>query len=329
MSNYRPPRPPRIQRSELAVPATSERFFEKARNGAADVIFLDLEDAVAPSEKARARTMAVAALNDIDWRRKTVAVRVNGLDSEWGYRDIVDVAEQCPRLDMILLPKVQSARDVEFVDTLLAGIESATRRAKPIGLEALIETAMGLANIRAIAGAVERLEALIFGVGDFIVSMETPDVVVGAFNADYAVLTDPDEAGRRLRAFNDQWHYALARVASTCRAFGLRPIDGPYTNYGDPDGYRASALRSRALGFEGKWAIHPSQLPIANEVFTPSSERVAWARRATEAMRRATAEGRGATGVNGELFDMAHVKLAENIMRRANAIAELEGRATT
>lgn len=328
MTDRHPPRPARIQRSELAVPATSPRFFEKARRSAADVIFLDLEDAVAPSAKVRARAAAVAALNDIDWARKTMAVRVNGLDTEWGYRDIVDVAERCPRLDMILLPKVQAARDVEFVDTLLAGIEAATRRAAPIGLEALIETAMGLANIREIAGAVGRLEALIFGVGDFIVSMETPDLVVGAFNADYAVLTDPDEQGSRRRAFNDQWHYALARVASTCRAFGLRPIDGPYTNYADPEGYRAAALRSRALGFDGKWAIHPSQIPIANEVFTPSPERVEWAHRAIEAMRKATSEGRGAAGVNGELFDMAHVKLAENILRRADAIGELEARTT-
>ncbi|TXL72129.1 CoA ester lyase [Vineibacter terrae] len=328
MTDQHPPRPARIQRSELAVPATSERFFEKARQSAADVIFLDLEDAVAPAEKTRARQVVVEALNDIDWGRKTMVVRVNGLDTEWGYRDVVEVAERCPRLDMVLLPKVQGARDVEFVDTLLAGIEAATRRATPIGLEALIETAMGLANIRAIAGAVARLEALIFGVGDFIVSMETPDLIVGAFNADYAVLTDPDDAGSRRRAFNDQWHYALARVASTCRAFGLRPIDGPYTNYADPDGYRASALRSRALGFEGKWAIHPAQIPITNEVFTPSSDRIAWARRAIEAMRKATSEGHGATGVNGELFDMAHIKLAENILRRADAIAELEGRAT-
>jgi malyl-CoA/(S)-citramalyl-CoA lyase len=328
MTDQHRPRPARIQRSELAVPATSQRFFDKARHGAADVIFLDLEDAVAPAEKVRARAIAVAALNGVDWGRKTMAVRVNGLDTEWGYRDILDVAEQCPRLDMILLPKVQRARDVEFVDTLLAGVEAATRRAVPIGLEALIETAMGLANIREISGAVERLEALIFGVGDFIVSMETPDLVVGAFNAGYAVLTDPDEHGIRQRAFNDQWHYALARVASTCRAFGLRPIDGPYTNYADSEGYRAAAMRSRALGFDGKWAIHPSQIPIANEVFTPSSERIHWAHRAIDAMRKATSEGRGAAGVNGELFDLAHLKLAENILRRANAIAELEGRST-
>jgi malyl-CoA/(S)-citramalyl-CoA lyase len=303
-------------------------FFEKAARGAADVIFLDLEDAVAPSEKDRARGIVVTALNDIDWGRKTIAVRVNALDTGWGYRDIVDVAESCPRLDMILLPKAQRARDIEFVDTLLAGIEAATQRPRRIGLEALIETAMGLANVREIAAAVPRLEALIFGVGDFIVSMETPDLVVGAFNPDYAVLTDPGDGGSRRRAFNDQWHYAMARVASTCRAFGIRPIDGPYTNYSDAEGYRASALRARSLGFDGKWAIHPSQVPIANDVFTPSAARVDWARRAIEAMEKATSEGRGATSVNGELFDMAHFKLADNILRRVAAIAALEEKTT-
>lgn len=316
------PRQSRVHRSELAVPATSEHFFEKAARGEADVIFLDLEDSVAPDQKDRARANAVRALNEIDWRSKTMAVRVNGLDTAWGYRDIIDVAERCPRLDLILLPKAGGARDIEFVDTLLTGIERAGRRTKRVGISALIETALGLTNVEDIARASERLEALIFGVGDYIVSMETPDTVVGGFNPDYAVLTDPGETGERGRFFNDQWHFALARIATICRAYGLRPIDGPYTNFKDTDGFRAAALRSRALGYEGKWAIHPSQVPIANDAYTPPPDLVAWARRVSAAMEEAAEKGTGAVGLEGELLDMAHLKLAGNILRRARAVSE-------
>ena len=312
----------RLQRSELAVPASSQHFFEKAARGDADVIFLDLEDAVAPSHKTQARQMAIDALNQVDWGGKTMAVRVNGLDTEWGYRDILEVAEQCPRLDMILLPKAGGARDIEFVETLLAGIERATGRKEPIGIEALIETALGLANVEEIARSSQRLEALIFGVGDFIISMQAPDRVVGAINPKYAVLTDPGADGTRQRFYNDQWHHAMARIAAACRAWGLRPVDGPYTNFRDADGYRASAERARALGFDGKWAIHPSQVGLANEVFSPAPELVAWAEKVSDAMQRAAADGRGAISIDGELIDLAHLKMTHNILERSRAIAQ-------
>ncbi|HMN81401.1 MAG TPA: CoA ester lyase [Burkholderiaceae bacterium] len=319
------PRRFRLHRSELAVPASSTQFFEKAARSEADVIFLDLEDAVAPERKDEARSLAIRALNDIDWGRRTMVVRVNGLDTEWGYRDILEVAQSCPRLDLVLLPKVGGARDIEFTETLLAGIERSIRRTEPIGIEALIETALGLANVEAIAASSARLEALVFGVGDFIISMQTPDRMVGAINPDYAVLTDPDVQGRRASYYNDQWHFAMARIATACRAYGLRPVDGPYTNFRDEAGFRASAARARSLGFDGKWAIHPTQIGWANEVFTPAPEVVRWARRVDAAMREASAAGRGAISLDGELIDLAHLKLTRNILDRDDAIRQSRG----
>ena len=296
----------RLQRSELAVPATSEKFFEKAARGPADSLFLDLEDAVAPNRRVEARATAVRALNELDWGTKTVSVRVNGLTTPWAISDILAVAG-CPRLDMILLPKVETAGDVVFLDRLLTGLELEQPRERPLGIEILIETTKGLANVESIAASSPRLEGIIFGVGDYSIELENFDTVFGSPNPEYAV------AGHA----NDQWHFALARIANACRAYGLRPIDGPFTNYGDPDAYRASAIRARALGFEGKWAIHPSQVEIANEVFTPSTAQIAWARDIVKKMDAAAGEGKGAIGLEGVLIDRAHVLLSGKILRRA------------
>jgi malyl-CoA/(S)-citramalyl-CoA lyase len=302
----------RLQRSELAVPATSEPFFEKAARGPADSLFLDLEDAVAPNRRVEARANAVRALNEVDWGKKTVSVRVNGLTTPWAIADILAVA-RCPRLDMILLPKVETAGDVVFLDRLLTGLELEVPRTQPLGIEILIETTKGLANVEAIAAASPRLEGIIFGVGDYSIELENFDTIFGAPNPEYQV------AG----AQGDQWHFALARIANACRAYGLRPIDGPFTNYGDPEAYRASAIRARALGFEGKWAIHPSQVAIANEVFTPSAAQIAWARDIAAKMATAADEGKGAIGLEGVLIDRAHVLLSGKILRRAR-VAGLE-----
>jgi len=299
----------------LAVPATSTQFFEKAARGPADSLFLDLEDAVAPPRRLEARANAVAALNGLDWGNKTVSVRVNSLGTQWGLADILAVS-RCPRLDMILLPKVETAGDVVFVDRLLGALELETPRASKLGLEILIETTKGLANVEAIAAASPRLEGIIFGVGDYSIELQNFDLVFGAANPDYAMLAR--EAGKPPeRHWNDQWHFALARIANACRAYGLRPIDGPFTNYGDPDGYRESAMRARALGFEGKWAIHPSQVALANEVFTPAPGQIAWAAEITRRMEEAAGEGKGAIGMEGVLIDRAHVLLAGKILRRA------------
>jgi malyl-CoA/(S)-citramalyl-CoA lyase len=254
-------------------------------------------------------------LNAVDWGTKTVSVRVNGLNTPWAIGDILAVA-RCARLDMILLPKVETPGDVVFLDRLLTGLELETPRARPLGIEILIETTKGLADVEAIAASSPRLEGMIFGVGDYSIELESFDTDFGQSNTDYVVLAREGGAPA-VRHWNDQWHFALARIANACRAYGLRPIDGPFTNYGDAEGYRASALRARALGFEGKWAIHPSQVEIANDVFTPSQAQVAWARDIEARMEAAAAEGRGAIGLNGVLIDRAHVLLAGKIVRRA------------
>jgi malyl-CoA/(S)-citramalyl-CoA lyase len=278
-------------------------------------LFLDLEDAVAPAQRPEARVMAVKALQEVDWGTKTVSVRVNGLDTPWSLQDILAVS-RCPRLDMILLPKVETPEDVRFVHRLLDQIELEKPREKPLGIEILIETTKGLANVEAIAASSSRLEGMIFGVGDYSIELQNFDIEFGSSSPDYAVLARSDD-GTKAHHWNDQWHFALARIANACRAYGLRAIDGPFANYGDADGYRASCLRARALGFEGKWAIHPSQVPIANEEFAPQQVHINWARNIKGRMEAAAAEGLGAIGIEGVLIDRAHVKLAENILKRA------------
>ena len=310
-----PLRNPRLHRSELAVPATSPRFFAKAAASAADVIFLALEDAVAPAKKVEARAQAIAALNDIDWGTKTLAVRVNGLDTPWAHHDILEVAERAPRLDLILLPKAGSAFDEQFVAQILTLVERQAGRTKRTGIEVLIETAKGVANVEEIAQASDRLEAMIFGVGDYTVEMRTYDEVFGTPSARYSMLTHGGDGGRE-RHWNDQWHFAMARIANACRAYGLRPIDGPFTDFRDAEGYRASAQRAAALGFEGKWAIHPSQVDLANEAFSPTAAQLAWATRVTALMEETNRAGQGAVGADGVLVDMAHLKMADALVQR-------------
>lgn len=317
--------PPRLQRSELAVPATRERFLQKAAESDADALFLDLEDAVAPQQKEAARSRAITALKELDWGCKTVAVRVNALDTPWALSDVVDIARLAPRLDLILLPKASSADDVRFVDQVLTLIEREQGRTKRIGVEVLIETARGVANVESIAQASPRLEAMIFGVGDYSVEMRTFDRVFGRPSPEYSVLTHGDAASLRQPHWNDQWHFAMARIANACRANRLRPIDGPFTDYGDAVGYRASALRARALGFEGKWAIHPSQIQAANEVFSPSQEELDWTERIEQLLAQAVRDGQGAVGDQGVLIDMAHQKLAAVIRERQSLIAQRRG----
>lgn len=313
-------RPARLHRSELAVPGIQPRFFAKAAASLADIVFLDLEDAVAPAAKETARGMVIQALNQVEWGPRTMAVRVNALGTPWALRDIVDVARACKRLDLILLPKAESAFDVRHVEALLAAVEMETGRVTPIGIEVLLETARGIVCADEIAAASPRLEAMIFGVGDYSSDLRTPDTVFGRPNAGYAVLTDADAAGTRHLHWNDQWHYALARVVNACRANGLRPIDGPYTDYRDPDGFAASAARARSLGFEGKWAIHPSQLDAANAAFSPPEEQVSWARQVLAALDAAASDGGGAVGIGGVLVDLAHARRAREIMTRAELI---------
>lgn len=316
---------PRLNRSELAVPASNPKLFEKAAKSEADVVFMDLEDAVAPDDKPQARRNAVKALNEVDWGRKSVSVRINGLDTHYMYRDVVDLVEQAgARLDLIMVPKVGTAADIYAVDMLLTQIEAAHNLKKRIGIEVIIETALGMMNVNEIAAASPRLESLHFGVADYAASTRARTTNIGGFNPDYAVLADADGNGARVTDYGDQWHYALARVVVAARANGLRPLDGPYGNFNDPDGFRAAARRAIALGCEGKWAIHPTQVPLANEMFTPTEAEVAKARRIMDAMVAAAKDGKGAVALDGRLIDIASIRQAEALVKKAE-MAALKG----
>jgi malyl-CoA/(S)-citramalyl-CoA lyase len=313
--------PPRLQRSELAVPGSSPQFFEKAARSAADAVFLDLEDAVAPDQKVQARRNVIQALNEVDWTDKTLTVRINGLDTHYMYRDVIDVIEQGgDRLDMIMVPKVGTAADVYAVDMLISQCETAVGRSKRLGLSHIIETAQGMANVDAIAAASPRNEALHFGVADYAASTRARTTNIGGPNPHYAILTDPAESAPREVHWGDMWHYALARMVVAARAHGLRPIDGPFGDFSDPDGYRFAAQRAAALGCEGKWAIHPSQIALAHEVMTPPEAEIAKARRILDAMATAQAGGKGAVTLDGRLIDIASIRQAEALVAKAEQI---------
>ena len=314
--------PARLNRSELAVPGSSPQLFEKAAKSAADVIFLDLEDAVAPDDKPQARKNIIEALNDIDWGNKIMSVRINGLDTHFMYRDVVDVVEQAgKRLDLIMIPKVGTAADVYAVDMMVTQIEQAKGLTKKIGLELIIETALGMQNVEAISAASKRNESLHFGVADYAASTRARTTNIGGANPAYSVLTDKDDSGARAVHWGDMWHYAIARMVVAARANGLRPVDGPFGDFSDAEGYKAAAFRGAVLGCEGKWAIHPSQIALANEVFSPSEAEVQKAHRILDAMAVAQREGRGAVALDGRLIDIASIRQAEVLVKKAAQVA--------
>ena len=317
--------PARLNRSELAVPGSSTRFLEKAASSTTDMVFLDLEDAVAPSDKEQARKNIIAALNDLDWSGKTVSVRINGLDTHYMYRDVVDIVEQAgDKLDLIMIPKVGTASDVYAVDMLVTQICAAKGYSNKIGFEMIIETALGMQNVHEIAAASPRNESLHFGVADYAASTKARTTAIGGPNPGYGVLTDPlDDAGHRDFHWGDMWHYAIARMVVAARANGLRPIDGPFGDIKDLDGYRAQAMRAAILGCEGKWAIHPTQVDAANDVFSPSDAEVAKANAILAAMEQAQKEGKGAVTLDGRLIDIASIKQAEVMVKTAQAIKGL------
>ncbi|SON55758.1 Malyl-CoA lyase [Hartmannibacter diazotrophicus] len=307
----------RLQRSELACPGSNPSMIEKAANSAADFVFLDLEDAVAPNDKVQARKNIIEALNDIDWKAKgkTVSVRINGLDTHYMYRDVVDVVEQAgSKLDTILVPKVGTPHDLYMVEAMVTQIEEAKGLTNRIGLEALIETAIGMANVEDIARQhyTSRLEALHFGVADFAASRRSRTVVIGGLNPDYP---------------GDQWHAAIDRMVTACRAFGLRAIDGPFGDFNDPDAYIAACKRASVLGCEGKWAIHPSQIEMANDMFSPPAAEVDRARRILVALDEAAAQGKGAASLDGRMIDAASARMAQNVVTVAEAIEAKSGAA--
>lgn len=305
-----PLRKQRLQRSELAVPGSNPTMIDRAIKSAADYVFLDCEDAVAPPDKEQARKNIIQALNDLDWKGagKTVSVRINGLDTHYCCRDVVDIVEQAgAKLDTILIPKVGTPADVYAIESFVSQIEVAKGLPHKIGMEALIETPLGMANVEAIASANSRLEAMHFGVADYAAFNKARTVVIGGLNPDYP---------------GDQWHFALSRMTVACRAFGLRPIDGPFGDFSDPAGYTAGAKRAAALGIEGKWAIHPSQIELANEVFSPTDAEIEKAKRILVALKEAEAQGKGAASLDGKMIDAASEKMAKNILVVAEAIGK-------
>jgi citrate lyase beta subunit len=297
----------RTPRSVLAVPASNLGMAEKALASPADAVFLDLEDAVAPDEKAEARGKIVQALQELDWRNRPTLYRSNALDTPYFYRDVIEVVEEAgDRLDSILIPKVQRPEDLHVAATLLYQTElSAGLEPGKIRIEGQIESARGLVSVDGIASATGRLMALHFGPGDFAASVRMPLTSIG-------VMDEWDEVypGHR-------FHYAMQRIVVAARAADLRAVDGPVADYRDEDGLRKSCLLARSLGFDGKWCIHPAQIETVNEVFQPTEEETEWAKKVLEAYEEANAAGRGAITLDGQMIDAASIRMARNTLDQA------------
>ena len=294
---------PRARRSELATPASNDRMIQRAPGSGADMVFLDLEDACAPSEKVAARAKVTAALNESDWGDVTRAVRVNALDTIWCHDDVIEVVTAAGRnLDVLIIPKACSGRDVWWFDTLLGQLEAKLGLPHRIGLEVLIEEAEGLEHASEIAAASPRVDAIILGAGDLSASLRT--------RVDTSFMPTRPYPG-------DFWHYARARVVAAARAAGVDAIDAPFPAYQDPDAYRRECQSASALGFDGKWCIHPSQVPIANEVFSPTPAELEWALTVQKEYRAAESAGTGAISFDGQLVDAAHMRHVEIVLDRA------------
>ena len=311
-----PPPVSRPNRCQLFGPGSRPALFEKMAASAADVINLDLEDSVAPDDKPTARANVITAIGAVDWGTKTLSVRINGLDSPWWYRDVVDLLEQAgERLDLIMIPKVGCAADIYAVDALVSSIEAAMGRKKRIGFEVIIESAAGITHVEEIAKASPRLQAMSLGAADFAASMGMQTTGIGGTQERYYMHRDG------AKYWSDPWHWAQAAIVAACRTHGVLPVDGPFGDFSDDEGFRAQARRSATLGMVGKWAIHPKQVALANEVFTPSDAAVLEAREILAAMVAAKASGQGATVYKGRLVDIASIKQAEVIVKQAEMIA--------
>ncbi|WP_406648303.1 L-malyl-CoA/beta-methylmalyl-CoA lyase [Aliisedimentitalea scapharcae] len=311
-----PAAPARPNRCQLFGPGSRPALFEKMAASAADVINLDLEDSVAPTDKDTARENVINAISDVDWGTKTLSVRINGLDTPFWYRDVVDLLEKGgDRLDQIMIPKVGCAGDIYAVDALVTAVEAAMGRTKPINFEVIIESAAGIAHVEEIAAASPRMVAMSLGAADFAASMGMQTTGIGGTQENYYMIREGQ------KHWSDPWHWAQAAIVAACRTHGVLPVDGPFGDFSDDDGFRAQALRSATLGMVGKWAIHPKQIALANEVFTPSDEAVAEAREILAAMEQAKANGEGATVYKGRLVDIASIKQAEVIVAQSELIA--------
>ena len=318
-----PSKPTRVNRSQLFVPGSKPDLFKKASESNADIICLDLEDAVAPQDKDAAKQNVIKALNDHDFGTKTISVRINGLDTYYCYRDVVDLMENTgERLDLIMIPKVGVPEDVYAIDMLVTQIEDKTNREKKIGFELIVETSMGITSLDRIITGSKRIESLHFGYADYAASVRMRTTNIGGSNQDYSILTDEINGNRNVH-WNDMWHYPISKMTTIGRAHGLRIIDGPYGDFSDPEGFKSHAKRTAILGCEGKWAIHPSQVDLANEVFTLPEKEVQKARDIINAMKKAQESGAGAATLNGKLIDAASIRQAEQIIEQTDLINKL------
>ena len=305
----------RPNRCQLFGPGSRVSLFEKMAGSAADVINLDLEDSVAPSDKDQARENIISATHEVEWNNKTLSVRINSLDTPYWYRDVIDLLEKASnRLDQIMIPKVGNAADVYAVDALVTAIETAKNRTKSIALEVIIESAAGISNLQEIASSSPRLVAMSLGAADFAASMGMQTTGIGGTQENYYMLNNGE------KHWSDPWHWAQAAIVAACRTNGILPVDGPFGNFSDEEGFRAQARRSATLGMVGKWAIHPKQIVLANEIFTPSKTAVMEAREILEAMKLAKENGEGATVYKGRLVDIASIKQAEVIVQQFEMI---------
>lgn len=301
-----PTRPQRLRRCQLSVPGSNEKMMTKAAGLDLDHVFLDLEDAVAPNAKAKARGMVVEALNSLDWRPKTLCVRINDVDTQYCHDDIIEVVEGAgEKLDTIMLTKAKSAHDVMFVHLLLDQLESKLKLENRIGIECLIEEVEGMMKVEEIAACSDRLECLIFGMGDYSASQAMNLRSVGGEGGGYPP---------------DIWHYPRYKMTIACRAMGIDPVDGPYANFRNPDAFRTECERSNVLGMVGKWAIHPDQVEIAQQVFSPPQKAVDSARKQKAAYEEALEQGLGAINVDGVMVDAASVRILQNIIDKADLI---------
>ncbi|WP_410216244.1 L-malyl-CoA/beta-methylmalyl-CoA lyase [Paracoccus sp. (in: a-proteobacteria)] len=316
MSFRSQPLPPsRLNRCQLFGPGSRPALFEKMAASAADVINLDLEDSVAPDDKDQARRNIIQAIGNIDWGTKTLSVRINGLDTPFWYRDVVDLLEQAgDRLDQIMIPKAGCAADIYAVDALVTAVERAKGRTKRLNFEVIIESAAGICHVEEIAASSPRMQAISLGAADFAASMGMATTGIGGTQENYYMIRDGQ------KYWPDPWHWAQTAIVAACRTHGLLPVDGPFGDFSDQDGFVAQARRSATLGMVGKWAIHPSQIALANEVFSPDEAAVTEAREILAAMEKAKAEGAGATVYKGRLVDIASIKQAEVIVRQFDLI---------
>lgn len=320
-----PAPPSRPNRCQLFGPGSRPAIFEKMAASDADVLNLDLEDAVAPDDKVEARANIVDALNTLDFGSKTVSVRINGLDTPFWYDDVIDLIEKTgDRLDLIMIPKAGNASDIYTVDALVSAAEAKVGKTKRIGFECIIETAAGLANVNEIAAASPRMEAMSLGPADYAAFMGMATTAIGGTQDQYYMIENPGPDTRAVH-YADPWHYPTVAIVAACRTAGILPVDGPFGDFSDPDGFRAQALRSATLGMVGKWAIHPKQVGLSNEVFTPSVEAVAQANRVLAAMEDAKKAGQGAVTLDGKLIDLASIRQAEVIVRQSELIAASAG----